>query len=100
MESQQNGILAITALQGCFGITRMFIGDFFGGSYALMLATLGYNSRFPGPAVNWLKTYILITSINGTVSTVDLIQSLLIGNISVICKTNLFNFFCHFKRNY
>lgn len=53
-----------------------------------------YNSRAPGNAISWLKTYVLITSINGTVGTVDLIQALFLGNFptfsrSVPLKVNL-----------
>merc|ERR1719224_333339 len=58
----------------------MCLGDVFSGAYALLLATLGYNSRRPGPASNWLKTYVLITFINGTMSGIDLIQQTLLGN--------------------
>jgi len=52
-----------------------------------MLATLGHNARFPGPAFNWLKTYVLITFINGTVATVDLLQNMLLQNYPWILKT-------------
>ncbi|CAD7922295.1 unnamed protein product [Amoebophrya sp. A120] len=86
MSSQQNGMLVVTFCQGSLALGRIFLGDVFGGAYALMLATLGYNSRHPGPAANWLKTYILITFINGTVGTVDFIQNLLLGNFPVISK--------------
>ncbi len=84
MNAHQRALFLITLAQGGLGACRIFLGDVFGGAYALMLATLGYNSRFPGPAANWLKTYILITFINGTVGTVDLIQNLLLGNFPIL----------------
>mmetsp|Transcript_1123 Transcript_1123/g.2414 ORF Transcript_1123/g.2414 Transcript_1123/m.2414 type:complete len:874 (+) Transcript_1123:349-2970(+) len=87
MPAQQNGMLVVTFCQGSLALGRMFLGDVFGGAYALMLATLGYNSRHPGPAANWLKTYILITFINGTVGTVDFIQNMLLGNYPLLAKS-------------
>lgn len=84
LETHRNGILVVTFFQGVFGIVRMTSGDVFGGIYALFLATLGYNSRIPGPAVNWLKTYVLITFINGTVGVVDLMQQALVMNYPVL----------------
>jgi hypothetical protein len=80
----QTGIFWLTLLQGSIGGCRVYLGDVFGGAYALLLATLGFNSRYPGPAVNWLKTYILITFINGTVGTVDLTTAMLSGNVPLI----------------
>jgi len=80
METHQRGILVVTFAQGVMGFARICMGDVFGGIYALLLATLGYNSRIPGPAANWLKTYVLITFINGTVGGVDLFQHLIVKN--------------------
>lgn len=80
MQELEKGVLVATFVQGSLGIIRMCLGDVFSGCYGLLLATLGYNSRRPGPASNWLKTYVLITFINGTMSGIDLIQQTLLGN--------------------
>lgn len=77
MAELENGILVITFIQGSLGIVRICMGDIYSGCYTLLLATLGYNSRFPGEASNWLKTYVLITFINGTMSSIDLLQNYL-----------------------
>ena len=45
METHQQGLLVVTFLQGFMGVSRMCMGDIFGGIYALLLATLGYNAR-------------------------------------------------------
>ncbi|CAD7964903.1 unnamed protein product [Amoebophrya sp. A25] len=87
MPAQQNGMLVVTFLQGSLALGRIFLGDIFGGAYALMLATLGYNSRHPGPQANTLKTYILITFINGTVGTVDFIQNMFLGNYPILSRS-------------
>merc|ERR1712151_281487 len=39
------------------------------------------NARHPGPASNWLKTYVLITFINGTMGSIDVIQNVLLQNM-------------------
>ncbi|CAK0874522.1 unnamed protein product, partial [Prorocentrum cordatum] len=36
------------------------------------------------PSSNWLKTYVLITFINGTMGSIDIVQSMLIGNLPII----------------
>lgn len=77
MAELENGILVITFVQGSLGVVRICMGDVYSGCYTLLLATLGYNSRFPGEASNWLKTYVLITFINGTMSSIDLLQNFL-----------------------
>jgi len=84
METHQKGLLVVTFAQGVMGITRICMGDIFGGIYALLLATLGYNSRIPGPAANWLKTYVLITFINGTVGAVDFFNHMIMKNYPVL----------------
>jgi hypothetical protein len=73
----EHGVVVATAMQGSLGLARMYLGDFFGGSYALLLAILGYNSRIPGPSSTWLRTYVLISFINGTMSSIDLVQQAL-----------------------
>jgi hypothetical protein len=80
MQELEKGVLVATFVQGSLGIVRMCLGDVFSGAYGLLLATLGYNSRRPGPASNWLKTYVLITFINGTMSGIDLVQQTLLHN--------------------
>merc|ERR1719183_3129630 len=87
MQELEKGILVATFVQGSLGILRMCLGDVFSGAYGLLLATLGYNSRRPGPASNWLKTYVLITFINGTMSGIDLMQNVLLQNYPVIAPT-------------
>lgn len=84
MKELETGVLCATFVQGSLGILRMCLGDVFSGAYGLLLATLGYNSRKPGPASNWLKTYVLITFINGTMSGIDVIQQCLLQNYPVI----------------
>merc|ERR1712050_779621 len=78
------GLLVATFVQGSLGLFRICLGDVFSGSYTLLLATLGYNSRHPGPASNWLKTYVLITFINGTMGGIDLVQQGLLQNFPVV----------------
>jgi hypothetical protein len=80
----ERGVLVATFVQGSLGLVRICLGDVFSGSYALLLATLGYNARTPGPASNWLKTYVLITFINGTMSSIDLVQNALQQNFPVL----------------
>lgn len=87
MQELEKGVLVATFVQGSLGIVRMCLGDVFSGAYGLLLATLGYNSRRPGPASNWLKTYVLITFINGTMSGIDLVQQTLLQNYPVILPT-------------
>ena len=41
MVGHQRGLLVVTFFQGSLGLTRMCLGDVFGGAYALLLATLG-----------------------------------------------------------
>lgn len=84
LEDLEKGILVATFIQGSLGLIRICLGDVFSGSYTLLLATLGYNSRRPGPSSNWLKTYVLITFINGTMGGIDIAQSMLIGNFPII----------------
>lgn len=84
MKDLERGLLVATFVQGSLGLVRICLGDVFSGSYSLLLATLGFNSRRPGPASNWLKTYVLITFINGTMSGIDLIQQCLLHNYPVV----------------
>jgi len=84
MENLERGILVATFAQGSLGLLRICLGDVFSGSYTLLLATLGYNSRKPGPASNWLRTYVLISFINGTMAWVDLAQNMLLHNFPVV----------------
>lgn len=80
----ERGILVATFVQGSLGLLRICLGDVFSGSYTLLLATLGYNARHPGPASNWLKTYVLITFINGTMGGIDIIQHMLLNDFPVV----------------
>jgi hypothetical protein len=84
MQELERGVFVATFIQGSLGLVRIFSGDLFSGSYTLLLATLGYNARHPGPASNWLKTYVLITFINGTMSCIDLAQQSLNQNFPVL----------------
>jgi hypothetical protein len=84
MQELEKGVLVATFVQGSLGLLRICLGDVFSGCYSLLLATLGYNSRRPGPASNWLKTYVLITFINGTMSGIDLCQNMLLQNYPLI----------------
>lgn len=84
MEGLERGVLVATFVQGSLGLLRICLGDVFNGAYILLLATLGFNARHPGPASNWLKTYVLISFINGTMGSIDLLQNILIENYPVI----------------
>lgn len=84
LQALQRGLLVATFLQGSLGLLRICLGDFFSGSYTLLLATLGYNSRHPGPASAWLKTYVLISFINGTMGHIDLVQNMLLHNFPAL----------------
>lgn len=75
------GILTITFLQGIHSVSRVLHGDVFGGTYGCMLSLLGYRSRMPGPARVWLKTYVLITFINGIVGSLELAQQILLHTL-------------------
>lgn len=87
LQELQSGLLVATFAQGSLGLLRMCLGDFFSGAYTLLLATLGYNSRHPGPASAWLKTYVLISFINGTMGHIDLIQNALLQNFPVVAAS-------------
>jgi len=87
LEDLEKGVLVATFVQGSLGIVRICLGDVFSGLYALLLATLGYNARRPGPASTWLKTYVLITFINGTMSSIDLVQNMLLQNYPLVLLT-------------
>merc|ERR1712217_366155 len=80
----ERGLLVATFVQGSLGLFRKCLGDVFSGSYTVLLATLGYNSRHPGPASNWLKTYVLITFINGTMGSIDVLQNILLHNFPIM----------------
>eukprot|EP00438_Fugacium_kawagutii_P004157 Skav232892 [mRNA] locus=scaffold4134:81478:96438:+ [translate_table: standard] len=84
LQALQRGLLVATFLQGSLGLLRICLGDFFSGSYTLLLATLGYNSRHPGPSSAWLKTYVLISFINGTMGHIDLMQNTLLHNFPAL----------------
>jgi len=84
LKDLQTGIVVATFVQGSMGVVRILLGDVFGGCYTLLLATLGFNARRPGPASNWLKTYVLLTFINGTMSSIDLVQSKLLQTFPVV----------------
>lgn len=84
LQELQRGLLVATFAQGSLGLLRICLGDFFSGAYTLLLATLGYNSRHPGPSSNWLKTYVLISFINGTMGHIDLIQNMLLQNFPAV----------------
>jgi len=84
LEDLEQGVLVSTFLQGSLGIARVCLGDVFSGTYQLLLATLGFNARHPGPSSNWLKTYVLITFINGTMSAIDLVQNMLLQNYPTV----------------
>lgn len=84
LKDLQRGIVLATFVQGSMGVIRILLGDVFSGCYTLLLATLGFNARRPGPAANWLKTYVLLTFINGTMSSIDLVQSRLLQTFPVV----------------
>jgi hypothetical protein len=84
LKDLQKGIVLATFVQGSMGVIRILLGDVFSGCYTLLLATLGFNARRPGPASNWLKTYVLLTFINGTMSSIDLVQSRLLQTFPVV----------------
>lgn len=87
LQDLEKGILVATFAQGTLGLVRICLGDVFTGAYTLLLATLGFNSRHPGPASNWLKTYVLITFINGTMGSIDIAQNALINNFPAVLPT-------------
>lgn len=84
LERLTTGVFVTTILQGSLGMLRMSLGDQYNGAYILLLAILGFNSRQPGPASNFLKTYVLIAFINGTMNSVDLTQSFLLHNFPLL----------------
>jgi len=84
LKDLQKGIVVATFVQGSMGVVRIMLGDVFSGCYTLLLATLGFNARRPGPASNWLKTYVLLTFINGTMSGIDLLQSKLLQTFPLV----------------
>lgn len=77
-------LMVTTLLQGSLGLARIFLGEAFSGSYAVLLAIVGFNARHPGPAANWLKTYVLITFINGTMGSIDICQNALLHNFPAV----------------
>lgn len=87
LQRLEQGLLVATLFQGSLGIIRICLGDVFTGSYQLLLAAVGFNSRHPGPASGLLKTYVLITFINGTMGSIDLAQNMLLQNLPVILAT-------------
>jgi len=84
LKDLQTGIVLATFVQGSMGVVRILLGDVFSGCYTLLLATLGFNARRPGPASNWLRTFVLLTFINGTMSSIDLVQSKLLQTFPVV----------------
>jgi len=70
-----------TLMQGSLGLVRVCCGDYFNGLYQILLATVGFNSRHPGPTSGFLQVYVLISCFGISMSTVDLFQSVLLPGI-------------------
>lgn len=84
-EDLEKGLLVITFMQGSLGLLKIGLGDFIGGAYTLLLATIGFNSRRAGPTLlHLLKTYVMMSFLNGMMSSIDLLQNLLMHNLPVI----------------
>mmetsp|Transcript_83563 Transcript_83563/g.174798 ORF Transcript_83563/g.174798 Transcript_83563/m.174798 type:complete len:311 (-) Transcript_83563:107-1039(-) len=80
----EDSLYYTTLIQGSIGLARICNGDVFTGIYAVLLSMVGFNARHPGPSSGWLKTYVLITFINGSMSSIDCIQHMLLGDYPML----------------
>eukprot|EP00811_Abedinium_folium_P032830 NODE_5843_length_1729_cov_9.018727.p1 GENE.NODE_5843_length_1729_cov_9.018727~~NODE_5843_length_1729_cov_9.018727.p1 ORF type:complete len:484 (+),score=102.33 NODE_5843_length_1729_cov_9.018727:62-1453(+) len=85
LERFEHGVFVTTLSQLALGLVRIALGDFYGGTYVVLLAVMGFNSRRPGPALsNLLRTYVMISFMNGMMTSVDLTQNIFLHNYPLV----------------
>lgn len=69
----------IAGLEGCLSAYKMYSGDWYNGLYGTMLSVLGIASSRTGVNPDMLKTFVVISFINGCVQVLDASAFMLSG---------------------
>jgi hypothetical protein len=65
--------------QSSLGLAKVFTGDIYSGTYNMLLGVLGVSCSREGKSKDMLKTYVVITFINGCVQAMEVLQMSLAG---------------------
>lgn len=78
-EIHRVGTQYAAGFQAFLGITKMISGDVYSGVYNSLLGALGVSCSREGKSKDMLKTYVVITFINGCVQVMEVAQASLSG---------------------
>jgi hypothetical protein len=78
-ELQRIGTTYAAGFQACLGLAKACTGDIYSGVYNCLLGALGVSCSRPGKSREMLKTYVVITFINGCVQAMEVVQIVLLG---------------------
>jgi hypothetical protein len=78
-ELQRVGTMYAAGFQSSLGIAKVFTGDIYSGVYNLLLGVLGVSCSREGKNREMLKTYVVISFINGCVQAMEVLQISLVG---------------------
>jgi hypothetical protein len=78
-EMQRVSTQYAAGFQSCLGIAKVLTGDVYSGGYNALLGVLGVNCSREGKSKDMLKTYLVISFINGCVQVMEVVQMSLAG---------------------
>ncbi len=78
-ELQRVGTTYAAGFQASLGLAKVCTGDIYSGVYNTLLGVLGVTCSRPGKSKEMLKTYVVITFINGCVQAMEVVQIVLLG---------------------
>lgn len=78
-ELQRVGTTYASGFQASLGLAKVCTGDVYSGVYNMLLGVLGVSCSRPGKSKEMLKTYVVITFINGCVQAMEVVQIALLG---------------------
>ena len=78
-ETQRLGAQYAAGFQALLGVSKMVSGDLYSGVYNSMLGILGVSCSREGKNKEMLKTYVVISFINGCVQVMEVAQAFLSG---------------------
>ena len=78
-EIQRKAAMGAAGFQSSLGLAKALTGDVYSGVYNMLLGILGVSCSREGKSKDMLKTYVVITFINGCVQAMEVVQVSLAG---------------------
>ncbi|CAD7936309.1 unnamed protein product [Amoebophrya sp. A25] len=84
----QKTLVCLTTTQGTLSLVQLMLGDLMGGFLGGMMAATGSYASSSTTAVSWLPTYTVLSFLNGSVSTLGMMEKMVFSKYAFFALSN------------